>query len=215
MEEVEELLKTPALLVEKAKVSSPLKADFDLTNPDLADFVPFVIGTSLAKRKNCGGEKYSAAVLMNIDLLLAQPDFRAYERAFQEIIEVSQMVKTEGALFIQTKSPGNKVLKCIRHYDFEAFKDFELLQRKDLDYPPYTRMILFAVYGKGGEPMSADTWRAVRDLRDNAVTVLGPVDAPSALKAYGQCHHMAKTLLSKLEGNKRIKVTVDVDPIKI
>ena len=227
-EEVEELLKTPSLLVEKARVSLPLKTVFDTNNPDLSDFAPFVVGTSLAKRNYRGGKKYAAAVLMNIDLLLAQPDFRAYERAFQEIIEVSQMVRPDGSLFIQTKSPGNKVFKCIKHYDFEAFKDFELAQRKDLDYPPYTRMILFAICRKDRESMSADIWQAVREIRDDAVTVLGPIEVPSALKSYGQCHHillkskdnrrlhaMAGILLSKLQGNNKLRVTVDVDPIKI
>jgi primosomal protein N' (replication factor Y) (superfamily II helicase) len=227
-EEVEELLKSPSLLVEKARVSSPSKIDFGPNNPDLSDFVPFVIGTSLTKRNICRENKYSAAVLMNIDLLLAQPDFRAHERAFHEIIEVSQMVKTEGTLLIQTKSPGSKVLKCVKHYDFEAFTDLELSQRKDLDYPPYSRMVLFTIFGTGRDLQSADIWRAVRALRDDAVTILGPVEVPSSSKSYEQAHHillkskdnrrlheMAKTLLSKLEGNRKIRVTVDVDPVKI
>ncbi len=227
-EEVEELLKSPSLLIEKAKVSSPPKTEFGSNNPDLSDFVPFVIGTSLTKRKICRGKKYSAVVLMNIDLLLAQPDFRAYERAFQEIIEVSQMVKAEGSLLIQTKSPGSKVLKCIKYYDFEAFTDLELSQRKDLDYPPYTRLILFTIFGKAGDILSADIWRAVRTLKDYAVTVLGPIEVPSTSKSYEQSHHillkskdsrklheMAKTLLLQLEGNRKIQIAVDVDPIKI
>jgi primosomal protein N' (replication factor Y) len=227
-EEVEELLKSPSLLVEKARVTSPLKTDFGSNNPDLSDFVPFVIGTSIAKRKICHGEKYSAAVLMNIDLLLARPDFRAYEHAFQEIIEVSQMVKAEGSLLIQTKSPGSKVLKCIKHYDFDAFTDLELSQRKDLDYPPYTRLILFTISGTGRDILSADIWRAVRTLKNDTVTVLGPVEVPSTSKSYEQSHHillkskdnrklheMAKMLLSNLVGNGKIRVAVDVDPIKI
>jgi primosomal protein N' (replication factor Y) len=138
------------------------------------------------------------------------------------------MVKTEGSLLIQTKSPGSKVLKCVKHYDFEAFTDLELSQRKDLNYPPYSRMILFTIFGTGRDIQSADIWRAVRTLKDDAVTVLGPVEVPSTSKLYEQSHHillkskdnrklheMAKTLLLKLEGNRKIKVTVDVDPVKI
>ncbi|HTZ17572.1 MAG TPA: primosomal protein N' [Dissulfurispiraceae bacterium] len=228
MEDVREALKTPALLVQKARISSPPAKEFNSNNPGLSDFAPFVIGTSLAKRKVGVENKFSAAVLMNIDLLLAQPDFRAYEHAFQEIIEVSQMVKREGSLLIQTKSPGSKVLKCMKHYDFETFADLELSQRKDLDYPPYSRLVLFSVFGKAGGTDLTHLWRVVRSVRDDAVSIFGPVEVPSASKAYGQCHHillksrdsrklheMAKTLLSGLECDKRIKVVVDVDPLKI
>ena len=61
------------------------------------------------------------AAVVDADAGLAQPDFRAYERAFQEIVEVSQMVKADGSLLIQTKAPGSKVLKSLKHYDFEAY----------------------------------------------------------------------------------------------
>ena len=226
-EEVSNLLKSPTLLIEKAKVSSS-KSDFISNNPNLSDFVPLVIGTSLTKRKICRGEKYSGAVLMNIDLLMAQPDFRAYERAFQEIVEVSQMVKADGSLLIQTKAPGSKVLKCLKHYDFEAFHELELAQRKDLDYPPYSKMVLFTVLGKLNGAVTADVWRTVRDIKDSAVTILGPVEVPSKSKSYEQSHQillksrdnkrlheMAKSLLRNLEADRKIKVIVDVDPLKI
>ncbi len=227
MQDVQEVLKTPALLVEKVRVSSPPANEFSADNPGLSDFAPFVVGTSLAKRTSVPGDKFSAAVLMNVDLLLAQPDFRAYEHTFQEIIEASQLVKRDGLLMIQTKSPGSKVLKCIKHYDFETFQDLELSQRRELDYPPYSRMVLFSAF-TNDDTIHADLWKAVRIIRDDAVTVLGPIEATSSSKSFGQCHHillkskdnkrlheMAKILLAKLEENKKIKVAVDVDPIKI
>ncbi|HMK56154.1 MAG TPA: primosomal protein N' [Dissulfurispiraceae bacterium] len=225
-EDVSQLLKSPSLLLEKAEVLS--NSDDVSANPDLSDFVPIVVGTSLVKRKKCREEKYSSAVLMNVDLIMAQPDFRAYEKTFQEIIEVSQMVKPDGSLFIQTRAPGSKVLRCLKHYDFEEFYDLELSQRKDLDHPPYARMILFTVFGKQGGTMSAELWRAVREIRDTAVTILGPVEVPSKSKSYERCcqvllksrdsrklHKMAKTLLGRLESDKKIRVVADVDPFKI
>ena len=172
--------------------------------------------------------KYSAAVLMNIDLLIARPDFRAHERAFQEILEVSQLVKPEGSLLIQTKSSGSRVLKCLRHYDFDAFYEMELAQRKEIAYPPYEKIVLFSLLTKTTETISAGTWQAVRDIRDSAVTVLGPLEVPSHSKSYSHCeqiilksadnrrlHDMAKAFLELLEKNKKIRVVVDVDPLKI
>jgi primosomal protein N' (replication factor Y) len=138
------------------------------------------------------------------------------------------MVKADGSLLIQTKAPGSKVLKCLKHYDFEAFHELELAQRKDLDYPPYSKMILFTVLGKLNGAVTADVWRTVRDIKDSAVTILGPVEVPSKSKAYEQSHQillksrdnkrlheMAKSLLRNLEADRKIKVIVDVDPLKI
>jgi len=225
-EDVSELLKSPAMLIEKAKISSD--SDTVSVNSDLSDFFPIVVGTSLVKRKKNREEKFTSAVLMNVDLIMAQPDFRAYERTFQEIIEVSQIVKPDGSLFIQTRSPGSKIIRCLKHYDFEEFYDFELAQRRDLDHPPYTRMILFTVFSKQGGTISQDLWHVVREFRDSAVTILGPVEVPSKSKSYAGCyqillksrdsrrlHKMAKSLLIRLESDKKIKIVTDVDPIKI
>ncbi len=226
-EEVSNLLKSDTLLIEKTKVSLA-KSDFISKNPNLSDFVPLLIGTSLTKRKICPGKKYSAAVLMNIDLLMAQPDFRAYERAFQEMVEVSQMVKTDGYLLIQTKSPGSKMLKCLKNYDFKVFHDLELAQRKDLDYPPYCKMIVITVFGKRRGTVPADIWPAIRGVKDPAVTILGPIEVSSKSKSYGQgyqmllksrdnsrLHEIAKALLKNLESDRKIKVAVDVDPFRM
>ena len=131
------------------------------------------------------------------------------------------MVKADGSLLIQTKAPGSKVLKCLKHYDFEAFHELELAQRKDLDYPPYSKMVLFTVLGKLNGAVTADVWRTVRDIKDSAVTILGPVEVPSKSKSYEQSHQillksrdnkrlheMAKSLLRNLEADRKIKVIV-------
>ncbi len=227
-EDVASLLKSPALQTHKTKVLSPTRIDFECNNHGLTDFVPFIIGTSGIKRSKCLSGKYSAAVLMNIDLLIARPDFRAHERAFQEILEVSQLVKPEGSLLIQTKSSGSRVLKCLKHYDFDAFYEMELAQRKEIAYPPYEKIVLFSILTRTREAISAATWQAVRDIRDSAVTVLGPLEVTSHSKSYSRCdqiilksadnrrlHDMAKAFLELLEKNKKIRVVVDVDPLKI
>jgi primosomal protein N' (replication factor Y) (superfamily II helicase) len=165
---------------------------------------------------------------MNIELLLSRPDFRAHERAFQELVEISQLVKPEGTVLIQTKSPGAKVLKYFKYSDFESFYDMELAQRMELAYPPYARMILFMIQSKDKESVTSRLWKAVREIRDDTVTVLGPLEVSPASKSYTHAaqivlksadnkrlHAAAKKLLLNLEENKKLRIITDVDPLKI
>jgi primosomal protein N' (replication factor Y) len=227
-EDIESLLKSPSFAPEKTKISAVAKESFGVDNPGLADFAPFVIGTSAGKGSKDISIRYSSAVLMNIDLLLARPDFRSHERAFQELIDISQLIKPGGSILIQTKSPGSKVLKSFKNYDFDSFYEMELAQRKELDYPPYARMIMFFVLSKSKEAIPSRVWQAVREIRDENVIILGPLEVPPPSPSHQHCvqiilkssdnkklHSTAIKLLLKLGENKRLKFAIDVDPLKI
>ncbi|WP_333653623.1 replication restart helicase PriA [Dissulfurispira sp.] len=219
-EELGEALKTEAILVEKGPGSWGMGQDPDITS--------FVIGTPYAIKKLMD-EKFDAVALFNIDGLLAQPDFRAYERAFQEVMQISQMVKTEGSLYVQTYAPKNKILRFIKNYDFQGFYGNELSQRKTLDYPPFSRIILFNIFMKRDvEKFLHDIQKIIYDANTNGLELLGPVEIPSSMKSYKHCiqillkskdrrlmHNEAGNLLKKLEKLKGIKINVDVDPLKI
>jgi primosomal protein N' (replication factor Y) len=219
-EELGEALKVEAILVEKGHGSWVMGQDSDITS--------FVIGTPYAARK-LRDERFDAIALFNIDGLLSQPDFRAYERAFQEVIQISQMVKTEGSLYLQTLNPKNKILKLIKNYDFQGFYKNELTQRKALDYPPFSRLILFNIFTKNDvRKFLHDIQKIICDTNTNGLELLGPIEIPSSLKSYKHCiqillkskdrkliHNEAGSVLKKLEKLKGIKINVDVDPLKI
>ncbi|MCL5061775.1 MAG: primosomal protein N' [Nitrospiraceae bacterium] len=221
-EELTEILKTEVLLIEKTKSASKTLSEIS------PDFTPFVVGTGYAARK-LRDEKLDAVALFNIDGLLAQPDFRTYERAFQEVAQISQMVKSDGTIFLQSWNPRNKILRFIRNYDFHGFYEHELSQRKMLDYPPFSRMILFNVFMKKDvEQFSYDIQKIIGDTNTNGLELLGPIEIPSSLKSYRHCiqillkskdrkvlHSAAEKLLSKFEKLKGAKINVDVDPLKI
>jgi primosomal protein N' (replication factor Y) len=221
-EELEKALKINALLIEKTK-------DVSKTLPELpAEFTSFVIGTAYAA-KRLKDKKFDAAALFNIDMLLSMPDFRAYERAFQEVIQISQMVKTEGSLYLQTWNPKNKILRFIKNYDFQGFYEYELSQRKALDYPPFSRIILFNVFMKrDAGRFLHDMQKIICDTNTNGLELLGPVVVPSTMKSFNYCiqillkskdrkiiHNEAGSFLKKIEKIKGIKINVDVDPLKI
>ncbi len=221
-EELEDALKTDALLIERAKNAPKTISELS------PDFTSFVIGTAYATKK-LRDEKFDAAALFNMDMLLSMPDFRAYERTFQEVTQISQMVKPDGTIFLQSWNPKNKVFRFIRNYDFHGFYEYELSQRKMLDYPPFSRIILFNIFlKKDVQKFLHDIQKVIEDTNTDGMEILGPVEIPSALKSYKHCiqmllkskdrkliHNRAKNLLGKLEKLKGIKININVDPLKI
>jgi primosomal protein N' (replication factor Y) len=242
-EQVEMLLKAEALLVEKGRSVGRVITE------NGTDLAALVVGTSYAKglayKKSAdvsaegagvAGVKverpFSAAAFLNTDALLLQPDFRLYERAFQEIITIAQMVRRDGTVFLQTKMPQNNVLRFIKAYDFDGFYRYELEQRKAFNNPPYTKLILFTVplQNVQKEPgrLLAEMQRAAGTLSSGAVDVLGPVELPYHSKKYHRCiqlllksrdrnalHDAARTMVKGLVKIKGAKIIVEVDPLKI
>ena len=221
-EEVEGLLGAEALLIEKAKGSPKVTGKLP------ADLSPFVIGTAYAAGR-VKDESFSAAAFLNVDVLLSQPDFRAYERSFQELLQVSQLVSSGGRIFMQTRMPKDKVLRFIRTYDFDGFYQYELSQRKLLGYPPFSKIILLNIFAKSMAGGLLDNIQAITgESGDADAELLGPVEVPSALKSHRHCiqvlvkskdsknvHSAARNILNKLEEIKGLTVRVDVDPLKI
>ncbi len=219
-EELANVLKSESMIVEKERGLPFLEQGLDVAS--------FVIGTHYSA-KSIKNKNFDAAVLLNIDSLLSQPDFRAYERTFQEVIQIKELVKPEGTIYLQTWNPKNKILKFIKNYDFNSFYDNELYQRKLLSYPPFSRIILLNIFMKRDpERFLHDINKIICDTKINGLEFLGPLEVPSSLKSFAYCiqiliksgdrrllHNVAKDILRKLEKIKGIKINVDVDPLKI
>jgi len=220
-EAVKEALKTDALIVEKTEGRMEISSELH------GDLAPLIIGTAYAVRK-LGDKKFDAAAILNTDSLMSRPDFRAHERTFQDVIKASLMVRPEGALYLQTWNPRDKILRLIRDYDFKGFYNYEISQRKMLDYPPFSKIVLFNISYKKGTNLSDDIREMIEAPEIKGLEVLGPVEIPPILKPYPRCiqilmkskdsrliHSYARQLLEKLEKLKNIRINVDVDPLKV
>jgi primosomal protein N' (replication factor Y) len=78
------------------------------------------------------------------DISLNLPDFRAAERTFQLVTQVSGRAGRSslgGRVVLQTFSPDHYAIRYAAAYDFEGFKATELDYRKKLRYPPFSRML--------------------------------------------------------------------------
>ncbi len=82
--------------------------------------------------------------VVNADVGLNFPDYRANERVFQLLTQVSGRAGRSplgGRVLLQTYQPDHYVIQHASHHDFEGFYSDELEYRKEMAYPPYTRMI--------------------------------------------------------------------------
>ncbi len=222
-EEIEAILKTETVLIEKG-TKWPMLKRFDLHDSSLT---PFVVAITHSVRR-VSERAFGAAVIQNIDALLSQPDFRAYERTFQDVVQVSQLVRPEGAVLLQTWNPGNRLLNLVRAYRFKDFYDYELSQRKALEYPPFSRLILLSLYVKEAGKLLPEIKNIVSGGDGSGVELLGPAEVPSLHKSYNGClqilmksrdrkllHLRARNLITQLDVFREVRIVVDVDPLKI
>ncbi len=161
-----------------------------------------LVGTQMLS-KGLDFEKVRLAGIINADQLLYFPDFRAHERAYQLISQVSGRAGRRGKrgkVIIQTNSPNHHVIHAVISHDYEGLFERELEERKRFLYPPYMRIIRLVLKHKDHKIAE----RAGYDLR-NALApsfgemLLGP-ESPYVSKIR---NFYIRELLIKLERNNR------------
>lgn len=169
------------------------------------------------------------------DLSLHMPDFRAGERTFQLLTQVSGRTGRAGALgrvIVQTFDPEHEAIRHAAAHAYEEFFTVDSELRRELNYPPYGRLILIRIEGNNAdrvEKAALGIGRAARAAKERIgnVMILGPAPSPRS-KIKGR--HRRQLLLkgpSRLplrqtvealidEGLLKahgLKITVDVDPV--
>ena len=88
--------------------------------------------------------------VINADLGLSMPDFRAQERTFQMLTQVAGRAgrgEKRGEVIFQT-SRDSDVIKFASELDFDGFSNFDLEFREMLNYPPFSRLIAIVFKGE-------------------------------------------------------------------
>jgi primosomal protein N' (replication factor Y) len=169
--------------------------------------------------------------IVNADMGLHVPDFRASERTFQLLTQVAGRAgrgERPGRVVIQTYSPTHHAVACARTHDYAGFAEAESAARAELGYPPHGRLVALRIDGKDAEAV-ARTARLLAERATRAgspVTVLGPSEAPLArLRGRTRWHMwlkhpdrgplraLARVLTADLELHRDLRVTLDVDPV--
>jgi primosomal protein N' (replication factor Y) len=129
--------------------------------------------------------------VLNADLSLHMPDFRAGERTFQLLTQVAGRAgrgDIPGEVIVQTFTPFHQAIQAARRLDYDSFCDQEYAFRQELGYPPFGHLVCVGI--RGGDQAkvlrAADEFAAVLSPQLPAkVVVNGPAPAPLE-KAKGQ-----------------------------
>jgi primosomal protein N' (replication factor Y) len=123
--------------------------------------------------------------VISADTQILLPDFRSSERTFQLLTQVAGRTGRSalgGEVIIQTLQSDHYSLKYVRSHDFNGFYREELAYRRELDYPPFSRIVLIEFRGpddNGLERIAAEFADLLRKKKIEAYgTLLGPSDAP-------------------------------------
>ncbi|MEW6682082.1 MAG: primosomal protein N' [Nitrospirota bacterium] len=122
--------------------------------------------------------------IVNADVGLSLPDFRASERVFHLLIQAAGRAgrgDRPGEVILQTRRPTHDVVVFAQRHDVAGFYERELARRRELGYPPFGRLIILLLSG----PKEAEVIAAAQRLASEAsgvlrggVSLLGPAPAP-------------------------------------
>jgi primosomal protein N' (replication factor Y) (superfamily II helicase) len=172
--------------------------------------------------------------IINADLALHLPDFRAGERTFQLLTQVAGRAgrgETSGEVFVQTYTPFSPSIQFARHHDFAGYFQQELEFRERCDFPPFKHAILITVRSphEGRAKLSAETLqRRLKEALPQEFILGEATPAPlEKLQSQFRFHillrgeaimHLSRLVretVDKLPFPEDVTVTVDVDPYQL
>ncbi len=142
-----------------------------------------LIGTQMVS-KGLDFDHVSVVGILDSDAMMNYPDFRAYERAFQLMAQVSGRAgrkNKRGRVVLQTRNITHPIIAEVIHNDFERMVSDQLAERQMFHYPPYYRLIY--VYLKNRNEQLLDIMAQAMGTKLRAVfghRVLGPDKPPVA-----------------------------------
>ena len=178
--------------------------------------------------------------VIDADVGINLPDFRASERCFQLLSQVAGRAgrgPKGGEVFIQTRSPSHHAVKCAVTHDYHRFVHEELSGRKHPLYPPYVRIANVVLSGTQEEATARLATRTAVWLHKllearpaPGVTVIGPAPCPvERVKNRWRWHVLIKAerpqdlgrvgryLVERFEVPKQfgLRLTLDRDPVAL
>ena len=172
--------------------------------------------------------------IINADLSLHLPDFRAGERTFQLLTQVAGRAgrgETPGEVFVQTFTPFSPSIQFARHHDFAGYFEQELEFRERCDFPPFKHAVLLTIRSahEARAKFSAETIaRRLGEALPEEFIMSAPTPAPlEKLQGQFRFHillrgeailrlsRLVRETLDKLPLPEDVLASVDVDPYQL
>jgi primosomal protein N' (replication factor Y) len=103
--------------------------------------IDILLGTQLLARQT-GLSPVSLVIVLHPEILLALPDFRASQKTFQAVSQMTKFLSEEknSELFIQTSVPDHYSIRCAALEDYHSFFEQEIKYRQIMNYPPFAHV---------------------------------------------------------------------------
>ena len=206
-----------------------LITDFEAQNIDV------LVGTQMVT-KGLDFDNVALVGVLNADTMLNFPDFRAFERAYQMMSQVSGRAGRKakrGKVIIQTYDPYHRIIRQVIETDYQAMYNNEVVERKQFNYPPFYRLIHFTLKHRDRDVLNAGADEFTNNLKEKfGARVLGP-EFPVISRIKNQYHKnvlikiereasikSVRKIITALKNNfetfssyKAVKIIIDVDPM--
>jgi primosomal protein N' (replication factor Y) (superfamily II helicase) len=172
--------------------------------------------------------------IINADVGLHMPDFRAGERTFQLLTQVAGRAgrgDMAGEVFVQSSTPFSPSIQFARHHNFEGFWEQEIEFRERCEYPPFLHLLMIHIrseHQRLAEFTAETIHRRISERTDPSVTLHPVVPAPIERakgfyryqillrsKAIRRLSGTIRSILDKLTFPEGVHVSVDVDPYQV
>ncbi|WP_396596661.1 primosomal protein N' [Dokdonia sp. R86516] len=177
--------------------------------------IDILVGTQMLT-KGLDFRNVTLVGIMNADSMLNFPDFRAHERSYQLIAQVSGRAgrtEKQGKVLVQTYNPYHQILQQVSANKFEEMYKEQLEERRNFKYPPFHRLIRITLKHRDYQKIEeASIWLA-KALRQTlgSDAVLGP-ETPSVARIRNQYRRNVLIKISRrqklLETKKAIRRVV-------
>jgi primosomal protein N' (replication factor Y) len=193
-----------------------------------------LIGTQMIS-KGLDFENLTVVGILNAESILNYPDFRAHERGFQLMSQVSGRAgrrQKHGKVIIQTSDPENRIIRLVLKHDYISMFKYQSEERKLFNYPPFCRLINIVIKHKDRAKLNEFADLLGKDLKSKfGSRILGPefpliprvqlwyiknilvkIEKDRPLEKAKQIINEAIEKIHKVKGASSLRISVDVDP---
>ena len=169
--------------------------------------ISILIGTQMVS-KGLDFGNVSVVGIINADSLLNYPDFRAHERAYQLMVQVSGRAgrrDKSGTVILQTTQPEHPLIQMVQRFAYQEMAKMQLTERSMFRYPPYYRLIVVVLRSRNETVLQEQSLLFAAKLREKlGDRVLGPVSPPVTRV---QSLHIKKIVL-------KIEISANISPVR-
>jgi primosomal protein N' (replication factor Y) len=197
--------------------------------------IDILVGTQMVT-KGLDFDNVALVGILNADSMLHFPDFRAYERAFQLMMQVAGRAGRKGKqgnVLIQTYDQQHEMFKLLKVNDYVDFIRKQIEERKLFNYPPYSRLIGITLKHKNQRKLDDAALQLVIQMRKSfGDRVLGP-EYPVIARIRNYYHknvllkieqkgsvpeakNILQTIIDSMQNHpdfKSVRFIIDVDPV--